>query len=80
MSVTVCIFAWFYNTTMVIDSSHLAVGHLSSILLIDKPRGFSSHEVVDLVRRKTKEKHVGHAGTLDPLATGLLVILVGHKV
>lgn len=47
------------------------------ILLIDKPSGCTSHDVVDRVRRKLKIKQVGHAGTLDPLATGLLIILVG---
>lgn len=47
------------------------------VLLIDKPTGITSHDVVDCVRRKLKMKRVGHAGTLDPLATGLLIILVG---
>jgi tRNA pseudouridine55 synthase len=47
------------------------------VLLIDKPTGLTSHDVVDRVRRKLKMKRVGHAGTLDPLATGLLIILVG---
>jgi len=49
------------------------------ILLIDKPSGVTSHDVVDLVRRKLGVKKVGHAGTLDPLATGLLIILVGRE-
>lgn len=47
------------------------------ILLIDKPKGLTSHDVVDVIRRKFKFKKVGHAGTLDPMATGLLIILVG---
>ncbi|MGE9295913.1 MAG: tRNA pseudouridine(55) synthase TruB [Puniceicoccales bacterium] len=47
------------------------------VLLIDKPQGCTSHDVVDRVRRKLKMKKVGHAGTLDPNATGLLIILVG---
>jgi tRNA pseudouridine55 synthase len=47
------------------------------ILLIDKPSGCTSHDVVDVVRRKLQMKQVGHAGTLDPMATGLLVMLVG---
>lgn len=47
------------------------------VLLIDKPVGCTSHDVVDRVRRKLKMKKVGHAGTLDPNATGLLIILVG---
>lgn len=51
---------------------------LEGILLIDKHTGCSSHDIVDGVRRKLKMRRVGHAGTLDPLATGLLVILVGR--
>ena len=50
---------------------------LCGILLIDKPMGMTSHDVVDRVRRVTGERRVGHAGTLDPMATGLLVVLVG---
>jgi tRNA pseudouridine55 synthase len=50
---------------------------LSGILLIDKPQGMTSHDVVDAVRRISGERRVGHAGTLDPSATGLLVVLVG---
>lgn len=45
-----------------------------SFLLIDKPKGITSHDVVDRIREITGEKRVGHSGTLDPLATGLLVI------
>ncbi len=48
----------------------------SGILLIDKPQGLTSHDVVDAVRRKFGIRRVGHSGTLDPLATGLLIILV----
>src|SRR5512133_2651599 len=44
------------------------------LLLIDKPAGMTSHDVVDEVRKITKVKRVGHAGTLDPFATGLLLI------
>src|SRR5690606_9105398 len=50
---------------------------LEGILLIDKPTGMTSHDVVDKVRRKLRIKRIGHAGTLDPMATGLLIILVG---
>lgn len=50
---------------------------LDGVLLIDKPSGCTSHDVVDRVRRKLKMKRIGHAGTLDPLATGLLIILIG---
>lgn len=52
--------------------------HLHGILVINKPSGITSHDVVDIVRRKFKMKQVGHAGTLDPLATGVLVVLVGQ--
>ncbi len=51
---------------------------LSGLLLVDKPVGVTSHDVVARVRRATNTKAVGHAGTLDPFATGLLVIAVGH--
>jgi tRNA pseudouridine55 synthase len=50
---------------------------LEGVLLVDKPKGMTSHDVVDRVRHKLKMKRVGHAGTLDPNATGLLIILVG---
>jgi tRNA pseudouridine55 synthase len=50
---------------------------LFGILLIDKPHGVTSHDVVNDVRRKFGTRRVGHAGTLDPLATGLLVVAVG---
>lgn len=46
------------------------------IILVDKPKGITSHDVVDFVRKKLKIKRIGHAGTLDPLAEGLLIILV----
>jgi len=49
------------------------------IFLIDKPAGLTSHDVVNVVRRLTGEKRVGHAGTLDPFATGLLIVLVGRE-
>ena len=47
------------------------------ILLVDKPLGLTSHDVVNTLRRKLGTRRVGHAGTLDPLATGLLVVAVG---
>jgi tRNA pseudouridine55 synthase len=47
------------------------------VLLVDKPSGPTSHDVVARVRRKLQTKRVGHAGTLDPMASGLLVVLVG---
>ena len=48
------------------------------VLLVDKPAGRTSHDVVADVRRKLRTRRVGHAGTLDPGATGLLVVLVGE--
>lgn len=47
------------------------------ILLIDKPAGVTSHDIVEIARKKLKIKKVGHSGTLDPVATGILVLLVG---
>ncbi len=48
-------------------------------LLIDKPAGITSHDAVAIVRRTLGEKDIGHLGTLDPAATGLLVLAVGAK-
>lgn len=50
---------------------------MDGILIIDKPAGITSHDVVARVRRILKTKRVGHTGTLDPFATGVMVILVG---
>lgn len=50
---------------------------MDGILVIDKPPGITSHDVVARVRRVLKTKRVGHTGTLDPFATGVMVILVG---
>src|SRR4051812_40035498 len=50
---------------------------IEGVLLVDKPRDHTSHDVVARLRGKLKMKRIGHAGTLDPMATGLLVILVG---
>ncbi|MEK7498009.1 MAG: tRNA pseudouridine(55) synthase TruB [Patescibacteria group bacterium] len=47
--------------------------------MIDKPKGITSHDVVDVVRRGYDERRVGHAGTLDPNATGLLIVGVGRE-
>lgn len=50
---------------------------MDGILLINKPQDFTSFDVVAVIRKLTKAKKVGHAGTLDPLATGVLPILIG---
>lgn len=49
----------------------------NGLLLVDKPQGLTSHDVVARVRKLLGERRVGHAGTLDPMATGLLVLAVG---
>jgi len=51
---------------------------MNGALLVDKPPGPTSHDIVAFLRRTLKISRVGHTGTLDPLATGLLVVLVGH--
>ena len=48
------------------------------LLLVDKPAGMTSHDVVAIARRALGERRIGHAGTLDPFATGLLVLLLGR--
>ncbi len=50
---------------------------MEGVLLVDKPRDHTSHDVIARLRGKLKMKRIGHAGTLDPMATGLLVVLVG---
>jgi len=51
---------------------------MDGVLIIDKPAGITSHDVVARVRRITAHRRVGHTGTLDPFATGVLVVLVGR--
>ena len=50
---------------------------MDGMLIVDKPQGFTSHDVVAFIRSRFNLKKVGHAGTLDPMATGVLVILIG---
>jgi tRNA pseudouridine55 synthase len=50
---------------------------MNGLLVVDKPAGMTSHDVVDVVRRATGERSVGHLGTLDPMATGVLPLLLG---
>jgi tRNA pseudouridine55 synthase len=50
---------------------------MNGLLVLDKPAGMTSHDVVDIVRRVTGERSVGHLGTLDPMATGVLPLLLG---
>src|SRR5882762_2993015 len=51
---------------------------LDGAILVDKPAGPTSHDVVDAIRREFGIKKVGHCGTLDPNATGLLIIVLGR--
>ena len=51
---------------------------LDGLLILDKPAGMTSHDVVMLVRRATSERSIGHLGTLDPMATGVLPMLLGR--
>ncbi len=51
---------------------------MNGLLVLDKPAGMTSHDVVSLVRRATGERSVGHLGTLDPMATGVLPLLLGR--
>src|SRR6476659_1366008 len=48
------------------------------VLLVDKAAGMTSHDVVAIVRRRLQMKKVGHCGTLDPIATGLLLLTLGR--
>jgi tRNA pseudouridine55 synthase len=50
---------------------------MNGLLVLDKPSGMTSHDVVAIVRRATGEKSIGHLGTLDPMATGVLPLLLG---
>jgi tRNA pseudouridine55 synthase len=51
---------------------------MNGVLIVDKPSGLTSHDVVNRVRRILKQKAVGHLGTLDPLATGVLPLVLGN--
>lgn len=56
----------------------MATSHLNGLLLVDKPSGITSHDVVARLRKILKTKEVGHSGTLDPLASGLMVCLINE--
>lgn len=53
-------------------------GQISGLLNINKPAGLTSHDVVARIRKLTRQRRVGHAGTLDPMATGVLLVCVGQ--
>src|SRR5215471_8554482 len=50
---------------------------MDGIVIIDKPEGMTSHDVVQAVRKRFKTRKVGHLGTLDPIATGVLPVSIG---
>src|SRR6266403_2339318 len=56
----------------------LSVAAPDGVLLVDKAEGMTSHDVVALVRRQLRIRKVGHCGTLDPIATGLLLLTIGR--
>src|SRR4030042_886968 len=53
---------------------------VSGVLVVDKPTGMTSHDVVQVIRRGTGLRRAGHTGTLDPRASGVLVVLIGPAV
>ncbi len=63
--------------TFLSHTNYMINKNSSGILIISKPAGITSHDVVDEVRKITGLRQVGHTGTLDPMATGVLIILVG---
>ena len=50
---------------------------MDGLLIVDKPAGPTSHDVVSRMRRLLREKRIGHCGTLDPAATGVLLLVIG---
>ena len=50
---------------------------MNGILVIDKPKGYTSRDVVNIISKKLEIKKIGHTGTLDPIATGVLVLCIG---
>src|SRR5579864_8215227 len=51
---------------------------MNAVLIVDKPAGLTSHDVVNRVRRMLDQRSVGHLGTLDPMATGVLPLVIGN--
>ncbi len=62
------------------DSSFDLKNAISGVLVVDKPIGLTSHDVVQIIRKGTNIRRAGHTGTLDPRASGVLVVLVGPAV
>ena len=67
------------QSDLTIASYSQAVTDQRGILLVDKPTGPTSHDLVDWMRRVSGVRRVGHTGTLDPLASGLMIMLVGRE-
>jgi tRNA pseudouridine55 synthase len=65
---------------MTVETSNqaVAIGSAMGLLLLDKPAGVTSHDMVLAARRAYGERSIGHLGTLDPFATGLLLLLIGR--
>jgi len=61
-----------------VDVSNLAALNLDGVIIVDKPRGWTSHDVVNKMRRFAGTRKVGHLGTLDPAATGVLPLVLGR--
>ena len=59
-------------------SNYFGLAQADGLLLVDKPARLTSHDVVDRIRRQFHFEKVGHAGTLDPQATGLLILMIGR--
>lgn len=62
------------------DNKSQVKNTISGVLIVDKPIGMTSHQVVQAIRRGTRIKRAGHTGTLDPRASGVLVVLIGPAV
>lgn len=62
------------------EQGQRANNNISGVLIVDKPVGMTSHQVVQVIRRGTNIKRAGHTGTLDPRASGVLVVLLGPAV
>lgn len=67
------------QSDLTIASYSQAITDQRGILLVDKPTGPTSHDLVDWLRRVSGVRRVGHTGTLDPLASGLMIMLVGRE-
>jgi tRNA pseudouridine55 synthase len=60
------------------DAGMIVRGAIHGVLVVDKPAGMTSHDVVARARRALREKRIGHTGTLDPMATGVLPLVIGR--